>query len=160
MESSSNKALKHITSAEIWGKKKMWIGEGNVASKDVKDDQAIGAIVTLSTKKNRFTKPFSAVDIPIIFGRGVSNKWAYRQWLEEHSMVNDATGEVSEVKMLTRGGSYYRLILPSGEYKGQGDSWAWSAIEEHWDEIMSYVDSHGGFETRKVTSDDVVVGLD
>ena len=33
----------------------------------------------------------------------------------------------------------------SGEYKDRGNDGTWKLIEEHWDEIVEYVNSNGGF---------------
>lgn len=145
IESAGGNALKHLVSVEVWGKRKAWIGPGNVWVK--KRQEAIGSYVKLTTEKNRLTKPFATVELPIFFGRGVSNKWAYKQWLEEHEIVDNATGEV--LKVLDKAGAgYYTLTLPSGPYKCRGDEDMWKLIDEHYEEIVTYVEDSGGFQVR------------
>lgn len=145
IESAGGNALKHLVSVEVWGKRKAWIGPGNVWVK--KRQEAIGSYVKLTTEKNRLTKPFATVELPIFFGRGVSNKWAYKQWLEEHEVVDNATGEV--MKALDKAGAgYYTLTLPSGPYKCRGDEDMWKLIDEHYEEIVKYVEDNGGFQVR------------
>jgi len=143
IESAGGNALKHLVSVEVWGKRKAWIGPGNVWVK--KRQEAIGSYVKLTTEKNRLTKPFATVELPIFFGRGVSNKWAYKQWLEDNTTVDQATGEV--VQMLNKAGAgYYTLTLPSGPHKCRGDEDMWQMIDEHYEEIVKYVQNNGGFK--------------
>lgn len=142
IESAGGNALKHLASVEIWGKKKSWIGNGNVMVKS--RSEAIGAYIKLTTEKNRLTKPFATVEIPIFFGRGVSNKWAYKEWIETHDVTDKLTGEVTKV-LNKAGAGYYTLTLPSGPYKCRGDEDMWKLIDEHLDEIVDYVNANGGF---------------
>lgn len=143
IESAGGNALKHLTSVEVWGKKKGWIGEGNVFVKS--RAEAIGSYVKLTTEKNRLTKPFATVEIPIFFGRGVSNKWAYKEWIETHTVADPLTGEITNI-LNKAGAGYYTLTLPSGPYKCRGDEDMWKMLDEHIDEIIKYVDSNGGFK--------------
>lgn len=143
---SGGNAAKHMASAEIWGKKKEWIAEDFSKVNSPKD--AAGALLQLSTSKNRLTKPFSAVELPIIFGRGISNKHAYRKWLENHNYTDAATGEVKPILSM-RGGGYYTMVLPSGTYTSRGDKETWALIDEHYDEIAKYVEANGGFDLEK-----------
>lgn len=142
IESSGGNASKHLASVEIWGKRKAWIGEGNLMVKS--RSEAIGAHVKLTTEKNRLTKPFATVEIPIFFGRGVSNKWAYKEWLETHTVSDPLTGEVTKV-LNKVGAGYYTLYLPSGPYKFRGDEDMWNMIDTHLEEIIDYVNKNGGF---------------
>jgi len=151
IESAGGNALKHLVSVEVWGKRKAWIGEGNVWV--TKRQEAIGAYVKLTTEKNRLTKPFATVELPIFFGRGVSNKWAYKQWLEENEVADKATGEVTKV-LNKAGAGYYTLTLPSGPYKCRGDEDMWKLLDEHYDEIVKYVNDNGGFVAKVDTGEE------
>ena len=139
-------AAKHLASAEIFGKRKGWIGDGNVMVP--KREQAVGALVSFSTSKNRLTMPFAAVEMPIFFGRGVSNKWAYKSWLEDFDVVDQATGEVNKALSM-KGGGFYTLRLPSGEHKARGDAGVWAIIDEKYEEIVDFVERNGGFKLGK-----------
>lgn len=138
-------AMKHMASAEIWGKRKGWIAEGNIITKNKKE--AIGAYVSLNTEKNRLTKPFSSVMVPIFFGKGVSNTWAYKEWLETHDTSDTATGEV--IPIIKKKGAWYEISLPSGVFRAHGDSEVWKIILDNFDEIKKYVDGNGGFTTSE-----------
>ena len=147
---SGGNAMKHIVTAEIWGTKRGYIGADY--STNAKESEAIGAYVKLTTKKNRLTKPFAAVHIPVFFGKGVSNKWAYKEWLETHNIVDPVTGEAKP--MIERAGSWYMLNLPSGSHKVQGEIKLWPLIDERSDDIVEYVESHGGFELGVADDDE------
>lgn len=147
-------AIKHMVSVEIWGKKKGWILPDfsiSTASKD--KPKAIGAYVKFTTEKNRLTKPFASVMVPIFFGKGVSNKWAYKEWLETHEFTDSLTGEVKP--FINKKGSWYEITLPSGaNAKVQGDTKVWDFVNDNYDEIKNYVDSHGGFSLAHEADED------
>ena len=146
MKPSGGKAAKHVASIEIWGVRKEFVGEGDI-TKDktgakIKKSEAIGAKIQLTTLKNRLGFPYRTVDAFVYFGKGVSNKWAYREWLEKFEITDEVTGEVRPV---LKTGAWPNLRLPSGEYKERGNEGTWKLIEEHWDEIIEFVDNNGGF---------------
>ena len=143
--STGGNAIKHLATVEVWGKRKSWIGEGNALVKDKKE--AIGAYVSLNTEKNRLAKPFSSVMVPVFFGKGVSNLWAYKEWLETSSYTDDVTGEVTPY--IKKKGSWYEINLPSGSEKVQGDAAVWQVLLDKVDEVKDIVDSNGGFSVKK-----------
>ncbi len=153
MKPSGGKAAKHVASIEIWGVRKEFVGEGDVTKdkqgQKIKKSEAIGAKVQLTTLKNRLGYPYRTVDAFVYFGKGVSNKWAYREWLETHEITDPITGEV---RPILKSGAWPNLRLPSGEYKDRGNEGTWKLIEEHWDEIVEYVNSNGGF-TASINSE-------
>lgn len=142
MAPSGGKAQKHFATIEIWGTRKAYIGEGDVLG--VKKPEAIGSHVQLTTLKNRLGMPFRTVNTYVYYGKGVSNKWEYRQWLETHTIKDPTTNEERPV---LKTGSWVSLLLPSGEYKGRGQAGVWEVMEQNWEEIVQYVDAHGGFTT-------------
>lgn len=152
MGPSGGKAARHVATIEIWGMRREFIGEGDV-TKDktgtaIKRGDAIGARVQLTTTKNRLGMPFRAVDAFLYFGKGVSNKWAYRDLLSELQITDEATGEVRPV---LQAGGWPSLQLPSGLYKGaeyRGNDGTWKLMEDHWDEIIEYIEANGGFITK------------
>lgn len=147
-------AVKHMVSVEIWGKKKGWIlPDFSISTANKDKPVAIGAYVKLTTEKNRLTKPFASVMLPIFFGKGVSNKWAYKEWLETHEFTDQVTAEVKP--FINKKGSWYDITLPSGvNAKVQGDTKVWEFVNENYDEIKSYVDSNGGFSLVHEADDD------
>lgn len=151
IESSGGTASKHMASVEIWGKRRGWIGVDNTFPVKSRKE-AIGAYVELTTEKNRLTVPFAVCSVPIFFGRGVSNKWAYRDWLLENFKKDEVTGEV--VSYLNKAGAgYYTLTLPSGQYKCRGDEQMWQLIDAHLEEIIDFVNSNGGFKVKLAEDD-------
>lgn len=157
---TGGRAAKHVATIEIWLMRRDYVGEGDTLTKDGKKipkAEAIGAKVQMTTLKNRLGFPFRAVDAFIYFGKGVSNKWAYREWLENFELVDETTGEIRTV---LKSGAWPNLKLPSGEYKDRGQAGTWKLIEEHWDEIVEYVDNNGGFLTRADSETASILGED
>lgn len=159
MKPTGGKAIRHEATIDIWGVRRAYIGEGDVLKDklgaNIKRGEAIGAQVQLVTLKNRVGFPFRTVDAYIYYGKGLSNKWAYRQWLEEHTITDEATGEI---KPVLRSGAWPSILLPSGEKntingeRARGNEATWALIEENWDEIVQYVDDMGGF-VPKITNE-------
>ncbi len=150
-EAAGGNALKHIVSAEIWCKRKYWIDE---YGKKVKKKEAKGTYLNVSTNKNRLTIPLVAVEFPLYFGRGVSNIDAYKVWLEQHTIVEPTTGEIKPM-LVKRGAGYYTIILPSGEYKCQGDEDLGKLMIDNLEEIKSVVNKSGGFSLLHDDSDEL-----
>lgn len=151
MRPSGGKAAKHVASVEIWGVRRDYIGEGDVLTdttgKKIKKGDAIGARIQLTTLKNRLGLPFRAVNAYLYFGKGISTKWSYRELLEEMTILNEETGELTPV---LKTGSWPVLTLPGKVYKGadyRGNEGTWKLMEDHWEEIEEYVESQGGFLT-------------
>lgn len=146
IEAAGGNALKHLVSAEIWGRRKGWIGEDNTLIKQ--RSESVGAYVEFTTEKNRLTVPFAKVNIPIFFGRGASNKWSYKEWLEENLVADATTGEMVPFLSM-RGGGYYTLRLPSGTYQARGQAGVWELIDEHIEEIIQVVEANDGFKVSR-----------
>lgn len=145
------RALKHITSVEIFGTVGKWLdAEGD----EVKSrDEALGATLRLTTTKNRLTKPFAKVQVPLFFGRGVSNRWAYREWLENVDVIDSTTGEATKA-LFIKGGGYATLTLPSGQYSARGKVEINALIETHIEEILEFIKTSGGLRLDNVPPDE------
>jgi RecA/RadA recombinase len=141
VEATGCRAIKHIVSAEIWGKRKAWLAADGSEVKNRKE--ASGAYIELSTNKNRLTKPFACVEFPIFFGRGVSNTWAYKKWLEEHGVTDTLTGE-TKLYIDKGGAGYYNINLPFATSKVRGDAAVFDIIKANYDAIVSLVNDNGG----------------
>ena len=150
--SATNKALRHLATAELWGKVRQYIDKDNVLSST--KAASIGTLLELSVSKNKLGVPFRKIEVPLYFGKGVSNKWAYRRWLEENTMEDTATGElVPYLKMA--GGGYFTLTLPSGVYKARGYAASWDLFEEHLDEILGLIEVSGGIRAQDLSEDEL-----
>ena len=143
-------AMKHAVSIEIIGKSRGFIDSelNPVKSREV----AAGLILELTTDKNRLTMPNALIQMPLLYGRGVSNRWAYREWLEENTLTDNTTGEIRPY-LQVRGGGHFSLLLPSGEYRGQGSVAIASTIDENIEEILSLIESHGGLKLKSAVED-------
>lgn len=150
--SATNKALKHLTTAELWGKVRQYIDKDNVLSNS--KATAIGSLLELSVSKNKLGIPFRKIEIPLYFGKGVSNKWAYRRWLEDNSFVDYATGEIIQYLKMA-GGGYFTLTLPSGTYKARGYAASWDLFEEHLEEVLALIEASGGITSQAMTDEEL-----
>ena len=147
IEATGGNAIRHMVSVEIWGKQVGWIMPNRKVSKASKDKaRSIGALVKLTTNKNRFTTPFATVDIPIFFGKGVSVKWFYKEWLENHKFTDQVTGVA--IPFIRRKGTWIEFNLSSSlSRRFQGEENLWKAIDEYYEEIKEFVNTQGGLDT-------------
>jgi len=144
---SGGNAIKHMASAEIWGKRKAWIGEDNVTEK-VKKEDAIGALVEFSTTKNRLGLPFRKVMFPIFFGKGVSNLWVYKDWLIANEWLDKASGEL--IPYIKVSGSWFQIELPGiVSQKVQGGDKVNDFIKQYAEEIGKIIEESGGVALAK-----------
>ncbi|MCF7926843.1 MAG: DNA recombination/repair protein RecA [Candidatus Izimaplasma sp.] len=132
---SGGNALKHIASAELWGKRKKWID--NVFSTTTYKSKAIGAYVEFTTNKNRLCNPFTKVNIPIFFGRGVSNLWMFKEWLENNSFENE---DGKEIPYLKDSNSWFQFNLPFLDKKVHGINKLYDLMHEHFKKIKSFIE--------------------
>lgn len=150
-EAARGRALKHAVSVDIYGTVGKWIDENGIEVKG--SAEARGAILTLRTTKNRLTLPNARVKVPVFYGKGVSNEWAIREWLQDYNIVDDITGEVLPV-LWVKGGGHTELRLPSGTYKVRGADETKLLLREHNDEIMAFIDNSGGLAGNKKILDE------
>lgn len=152
-EAARGRGLKHLVSIDIFGTVGKFIDEnGNDQAKGtfIKREDAKGAVLNLTTTKNRMTRPYQKVSLPLFYGRGASNRWAYAEWLQTHMMIDKLTGEVmldtkgEPVYMLNKSGSWFDFYLPSGHQKVQGMANVNVLIDEHIEEILEYIETNGG----------------
>ena len=142
-KSSGGRAAKHAASVEIFGKKKLYIGEGNVTEikgAKVKKEEAIGVMLELATTKNRLGLPFRKYTLPVIFGKGVSNLWAYKDWLFENDQYDPATGEIKPCIITKDKSSWFTVDLPFLQQKVQGEPAVWELVKEHITEIKAFIE--------------------
>ncbi len=141
VKSTGGRVSKHMASAELWGRRKAFIGEGNV-TEGVKKEEAIGALLELSTTKNRLGLPFRKVILPIFFGKGVSNLWAYKDWLSQNEWSDPDTAEVHGC--IVKSGSWYQITLPFVTQKVQGENAVWKLLLDHGEQVKAFVEKESG----------------
>lgn len=163
VDSSQSSASKHLTSADMFGKNMGYISPDNkIKGKSDKDrDGSVGALMELTVRKNRLGLPFQKVNLPIFFGKGVKNSWAYKTWLENHGEVDEITGEVKPY--LEVGGSWFTFNLPFAYgQKVQGENKVYDFIDDNLEDIEAFIDSKGGVDgsgqTQEATDEDLAQG--
>lgn len=152
-EAARGRGLKHLVSIDIFGTIGRFIDENG--NEITTREGAVGAVLRLTTTKNRMTKPYQKVQLPLFYGRGASNRWAYAEWLQTFVMHNADTGEImldakgQPVYMLNKSGSWFDFYLPSGHQKVQGMAKVNELIDEHIEEIVAFIDANGGLANSK-----------
>lgn len=137
-------AVKHYVSAELIGKTRGYI-DANL-NETTSRAEAVGVKLEITTDKNRLTAPNAKITLPLIYGRGVSNRWAYQDWLEKHTFIDSATGEVRTY--IEKSGSWFTLTLPStGSQRVQGQVKLTELIDQNIDEILDLINKGGGLHT-------------
>lgn len=116
---------------QIKQKKKL---EQAVMTAEGKQTVPYGSENEVSTIKNKWARPFIPLTATVIFGRGISNNAAYRQWL------------MATNRLTMKGAGFYTLTLPSGEYKARGVPETDATIKENLKEIKELIASEGGWK--------------
>lgn len=160
VESAGGNAAKHLSSVDIWGSRAGWIGQDNDLIN--KRAEAVGCLINLTTIKNRLTTPFKRVQIPIYFGKGVDNSWAYEGWLQAHGDTDPVTGEFIPY-LEVKGGGYNTFYLPFayGE-KVRGSQAVMDFIKENEEAITEFIKNQGSLEAEAASEDEItedIVGV-
>jgi len=100
--------MKHITSVELWCELDSWIDSSIQAVK--KQEDALGAILKFTVKKTRFKALNKTLKLAIIFGKGISNLWSYKNWLETHKYFDENKEDYSPYIMKKH--QWYTLNIP------------------------------------------------
>jgi hypothetical protein len=135
IEPAGGQALKFYSDIRILAEQKSKL-EKNEDTLSGKQLVTYGNILKVWAMKNRHEKPFIAVDMAIIFGKGISNILAYKQFLEKHG------------RLKMSGGGYYSLDLDgSGKniIKAHGLPKLQEVIRDHAEEVQQTVNDLGGF---------------
>jgi hypothetical protein len=128
-----------MVSAEIWGRECSYIDEDY--GETYSPDKSIGNKIELKTNKNRLTKPFYKVKLPLIYGKGVSETFLIKEWLSNNSYL-DVESKESKPYLIQKSSWYYFDIPNLGiKTKLQGTTASWSLILKHSSEIKSLIES-------------------
>jgi len=138
-------AIKHAVSAELIGKTRGYI-DANLNETSSRAEAA-GIKLEITTDKNRLTTPNAKITLPLIYGRGVSNRWAYQDWLEKNTFTDSATGEIRTY--IEKSGSWFTLTLPSiGSQRVQGQVKLTELIDQNIGEVLDLINKNGGLHTE------------
>ena len=142
-EGSGGNALKHAVDVRLQSKKKY---KGDLIRKETANGEQevpYGAICVTYAEKNRYARPKIPLDLTIIFGKGISNEYAYEGWLENNGNVK-------------KNGSWYEIKMNdhNEKFQGQGSVVKW--VGEHRDEVKDYINLHGGYRLLVDNADTLV----
>jgi len=141
--SSGGNAMKHMTSIEIWLSYLHKIDENLVVTKNTNDSS--GVFIELTTSKNRLSLPNKKIELPLLYGKGVSNLSAFKKWLSEYE-YND--GKSNGRNFITQRGPMFDLKIPpigiSETVKGYAELNA--LIEYHQDSIRAFIERETGWD--------------
>ena len=93
-----------------------------------------GAICTIYAEKNRYERPKIPLNIAIIFGIGISNEYAYYDWLTTDNSIK-------------KSGAWYEIKVPgtdSARVHGMGKVIEW--INQNKNTVREYIQSKGGYK--------------
>ena len=105
-----------------------------------------GAICTIYAEKNRYERPKIPLNIAIIFGIGISNEYAYYDWL-----TTDGT--------IKKSGAWYEIKVPgvdSERFHGMGKVIEW--INKNKNIVRDYIQSKGGYRLLLNSSEAIDIG--
>lgn len=92
-----------------------------------------GSNVTAMTIKNKYGPCFVPVILTILYGKGISNVFAYRRWLEMNGYLKMG------------GAGWYTFNLGDKEFKARGEPALIKEIREHTVEIRKEIEAKGGY---------------
>lgn len=104
-----------------------------------------GAICTIKAVKNRYERPEIPLNIAIIFGKGISNEYAYYDFLTHE-------------KCIDKSGAWYTIKLNGIEDRVQGMNKVIDWINDHKDDVRSFITSKGGYKLLLNESSKVDIG--
>lgn len=137
---AGGKSLRFIPSVELWGKRKSYLTDDYTETK-VKENSG-GILMELTTTKNRFALPYKKTLIPLMFGKGVSEAYLIKTWLEEHGPI--LKGNKSEPTYLSRKSSWFEFKIPELKMskKVQGTTEVWEFILRNSTAIKELMNNH------------------
>ena len=97
-------------------------------------------------EKNRYERPKIPLNIAIIFGKGVSNEYAYYDYLTFR-------------KTIVKSGAWYQVKLNDINVKLNGINKVIDWINENKDVVRNYINSTGGYKLMLKESKPVNIGL-
>lgn len=92
-----------------------------------------GANVTAWSIKNKYGPCFVPVTLTILYGKGISNIYAYKKWMESKGMITQG------------GGGWFEISYKGNKTKERGEPAVLRWVKEHTKEIRETIESEGGF---------------
>lgn len=105
-----------------------------------------GAICDIWAEKNRYERPKIPLKLAIIFGRGISNEYAYYDFLENNGAIKK------------KGAWYYINLNDSEEIKVQGMGKVIDWINDNKDKVKDFITDMGGY--RLLLNQESTISID
>lgn len=99
-----------------------------------------GALCTIWAEKNRFARPKIPLGLAVIFGKGISNEYAYYDFMVAHKAIRQA-------------GSWFTVKFDSISEQLHGAAAVINWIGSHREEVKSYIASQGGYKLVATSSE-------
>jgi RecA/RadA recombinase len=135
--SAGGKALKYITSVELWATKGKPINE-NWVTVD-KTLNTIGYHLSIETKKSRCSESNVSRNMVFAKGRGVTNILAVKQWLEENKYYNELEEKYEPYYKKSGPWKSYHIPELYIEIKDKSFNKILEQIIHHKDELIPFV---------------------
>lgn len=104
-----------------------------------------GALNEIWCIKSRYSRPFIPLNLAIIFGKGISNIYAYKEFL-------DLKGCIS------KSGSWYEVEISGQKFRCQGEQKVLDWIQENKDLVRQFISENGGYKLLMNESEQVIAG--
>ena len=142
-EEAGGNALKHYVDIRLVSKKDF---KGDLTRKERtasgEQDVPYGAICSTWAEKNRYARPKVPLKLAIIFGKGISNDYAYSEWLLTNGIVK-------------KSGAWFTIKLGDIDTKVQGIGKVIDWIKQNKELVKTYINSNGGYKLLLDSADAV-----
>jgi hypothetical protein len=133
-EEAGGNALKYYPDIRIMMKKAK---KGDLMTKEVTPrgvvDVPYGAVNEIWCIKSRYSRPFIPMRLAIIFGKGISNNYAFYDFLEFMGCIK-------------ANGAWYTITIPGIEpAKVNGEKKVIEWIQDNRDAVKEFINANGGF---------------
>ena len=105
-----------------------------------------GALCTIWAVKNRYARPMIPLALALIFGRGISNEYAYSDFLTNKGCIK-------------KDGSWYYISIGTEKIKVQGMNKVIDWIKENKDIVKDFIKSCGGYQLI-INETDPIISLE
>lgn len=145
-EEAGGNALKFYADYRIL-MKKAYKGDLERTEKTARGDVKVpyGAINEVWCIKSRYSRPFIPLNLSIIFGKGISNNYAYLEFLNNKGCISKA-------------GAWFTGKVGEHEFKVQGEQKVLEWIQNNREIVRDYINSNGGYKLLVNEGEQIVNG--
>jgi len=136
---SGGNATKHMSSVELWCELDSYISDNYSLTNDKENSK--GALIRLTTTKNRLTKPYSTIKLYLYYGEGISNLDSYIDWLKNHTFENPE--DKKNYSYIRQKNSWFEFYYEEDNpIKVQGYQKLRELIHKHLDYVIQLVEEY------------------